>query len=228
MSRFVDIGALADAVLASVNTETNTKTASVQGDRLHTQVGRLLQKLGNDLREMPEDDEPSDEDLAALLQDQEMQEFLMLLDENPELLEQLLAESEQGAPPEEAGPPMDAPPMEAPPMEEESPMDGPPMDGPPMEAAPSDEGMPPAMAGPPKPEKSESKSEPKSESKPDKKDDDDDDDDDAKCPPEKTGAQLRKFAAALRKDETFYKALRRVKAAQMLSAATSLKHLTEA
>jgi hypothetical protein len=172
MSKYVNISELAEQVLA--DTPVPVKTAAATTKEVCVPAARELKKFAEDLRELAADEsEPSDEDLAALMQDQEVQELLQALEENPELLEQLLAE--------DAGETEDAEAPEVPPEDE----------------AAAEGVINPAM-------------------------------DPAAMPPTKMGSvsqELRKIAASLRKNAPKNRYIRRVKAAQMLQAATSIKHL---
>jgi len=106
MSRTVNISELADQVLASVRAETNTKTAAAQPTpRVYVPVARELRKLADDLRAAPAEDEVSDADIAALMQDPEVQQLLADIEQNPELLQTILA----GDTAEPKGAPSDAP-----------------------------------------------------------------------------------------------------------------------
>ena len=222
MSRYVNIGELADQVMASVKTASTTKTAAVTPKAKSSSVGRELRKFAEDLRQMPDQDEVSDEDLAALMQDQEVQQLLEELQNNPELLQQLMAEAGEG---DDAGMGGDMPPD----------MDPAAMGGemPPQAAM----GTPPGVAGPsmnpqdPDGDGDAARDTDNDGDGPAKSDDDDDDDDDGpkKAPPGipgKTASELRKVAAYLRDNETRFRQIRMLKAANMLQAATALKHLT--
>jgi hypothetical protein len=248
MSRYVDIGELADQVMASVKTASVTKTASAKSPKVRTSAAaRELRKFAEDLQQMPDQDDVSDDDLEALMQDQEVQQLLEELQNNPELLQQLLAEQGDdgaGMDPGMAGDPsMGVDPSMGgdPSMGMDPGMGGDPsMQAAPMEGDPSMGAMPPGInpqdpdndgdAGGdtdgdgdgPKPKKSK------------ESDDDDDDDPDSekgesKAPPSfggKTAAEIRKIAAFIRDNDKRFKQIRMLKAANMLHAATALKHLT--
>jgi len=105
MGRHLSIDQIADEVLASVIADARVKTASAkaQKDATYTvDAAVALRKLANDLREGPDElaDDIGMEDIAALDDDPEVQELLMLLEQNPELLQQLLAEEGAGEEPE--------------------------------------------------------------------------------------------------------------------------------
>jgi hypothetical protein len=218
MSRYVNIGELADQVMASVKTASTTKTAAVTPKAKSSSVGRELRKFAEDLRQMPDQDEVSDDDLAALMQDQEVQQLLEELQNNPELLQQLMAEAGEG---DDTGMGGDMPPA----------MDPAGMGGemPPQAAM----GAPPGVAGP-----SMNPQDPDGDGDADRDNDhdgdgpaksDDDDDGPKKAPPSipgKTASELRKVAAYLRDNEKRFRQIRMLKAANMIQAATALKHLT--
>lgn len=186
MPRYVNIGELADQVMDSVKTASVTKTASVASPKIKTSpAARELRKLAEDLRQMPEQDDVADEDLAALMQDDEVALLLEELQNNPELLEQLLAAQDGG----------DADGLPEPGMEV------PPEQDPAMGIDPNDPDNDGDAAG--------------------------DLDGDGDGPPENAAsAEIRKVAAYLRTNEKRFKQIRMLKAANMLQAATALKHLT--
>lgn len=202
MTRMVNISELADQVLASVRAETSTKTAAAQPTpRVYVPAARELRKLADDLRAAPAEDEVSEEDIAALMQDPEVQQLLAEIEQNPALLQSLLAGEEGGeAPP---GGPGDMPSPDIMPSGAHPGM------------APAEHtGMPPGAMGapPPEPHPGADNAEPK------------------KAPDlgaEKAAAEIRKIAAHLKTSDEHIKQRRLVKAAQLLNAATGLKHLTE-
>jgi len=233
MSRYVDIGELADQVMASVKTASVTKTASAKSPKVRTSAAaRELRKFAEDLQQMPDQDDVSDDDLEALMQDQEVQQLLEELQNNPELLQQLLAEQGDdgaGMDPGMGGDPS----MQAAPMG----MD-PGMGGDPAMQAPMG-GMPPGI-NPQDPDNDGDADGdtdgdgdgPKPKKPKDSGDDDDDSDSDkgeSKAPPSfagKTAAEIRKIASYIRDNDKRFKQIRMLKAANMLHAATALKHLT--
>lgn len=232
MSRYVDIGELADQVMASVKTASVTKTASAKSPKVRTSAAaRELRKFAEDLQQMPDQDDVSDDDLEALMQDQEVQQLLEELQNNPELLQQLLAEQGEGG----MGMGMD------PAMGGDPGMGGDPaMQAAPMEGDPSMGAMPPGM-NPQDPDNdgdaggdTDGDGDGPKPKKPKESDDDDDDDSDSekgesKAPPNfggKTAAEIRKIAAYIRDNDKRFKQIRMLKAANMLHAATALKHLT--
>jgi hypothetical protein len=245
MSRYVDIGELADQVMASVKTASVTKTASAKSTKVRTSAAaRELRKFAEDLQQMPDQDDVSDDDLEALMQDQEVQQLLEELQNNPELLQQLLAEQGVGSD-DGAGmdPGMD-PGMGGDPSMQAGPMGGDPGMDPSMQAA-SMEGDPSMGAMPPgiNPQDPDNDGDAGGDTdgdgdgpKPKKHKDSDDDDDDSdsekgesKAPPSfagKTASEIRKIAAYIRDNDKRFKQIRMLKAANMLHAATALKHLT--
>lgn len=117
MSAYVNIHEIADQVLASVEEESRTKTASVASSQSRLMpLARDLKKLAEDLRQTVPEEEVTEEDLAALMQDAEVQELMQALEANPELLQQLLAQegtTEDGAMPPVADPSVMPPGMPA-------------------------------------------------------------------------------------------------------------------
>jgi hypothetical protein len=200
MSRYLDISALSDRVLESVRAETSTKTAAAHvAVRSYVPAARELRKLADDLREAGPEDEVSNPDLEALMQDPETIQLLQELAANPELLHHLL---EQGA-----GGPEGQELAEAAGVSQEGAPDG---DMPAPEMMPSgahpdmdpeeSSGLPPgAMGAPPA----------------------------SALPGLKAASEIRKIAAQLKIHHEQSKRVRLVKAAQMLNAAVGLKHLTE-
>lgn len=233
MSRYVDIGELADQVMASVKTASVTKTASAKSPKVRTSAAaRELRKFAEDLQQMPDQDDVSDDDLAALMQDQEVQQLLEELQNNPELLQQLLAQQDGGDDGAGMDPSMD------PSMGGDPSMQAAPMGDPAMQAAPMG-GMPPGI----NPQDPDNDGDAGGDTdgdgdgpKPKKHKDSDDDDDDSdsekgesKAPPSfagKTAAEIRKIASYIRDNDKRFKQIRMLKAANMLHAATALKHLT--
>ncbi len=124
--RPVSISQIADEVLKSVVADAHQKTASAEAQKkpVYTVDAAIaLRKLAEELRaedDMPVEGDVSMEDIGALDEDPEVQELLMLLEQNPELLQQILAEEAGEGPPnaaeqappdaipeeEEAGPPV--------------------------------------------------------------------------------------------------------------------------
>ena len=217
MSRFVNISELADQVLESVRTETRAKTASAQAPvRTYVPVARELRKLAADLREAGPADEVGEADMAALMQDPEVMQLLQELEANPELLQHLLEQGAGGPEGQElaagaaGGPDGDMPSPEMMPSGAHPGMDA--------EAA---SGMPPgAMGAPPPASHQEHEDKPPHHGQPEK--------DDRGTPPGlKAASEIRKIAAQLKTLNEHSKKVRLVKAAQMLNAATGLKHLTE-
>lgn len=180
MSKYVNISDLAEQVLTEVSAHaTATKTAAAVPKQPRIVAARELKKFADDLRAMAADtDEPSDEDLAALTQDPQVQELLHALETHPELLQHLL--SEQGGMP--AG-----------------------------EAAMA-EGDPAAVGAPPEVAAAMEAADPDAAAV-------------AAPPLQGVSKELRKISALLREDGPKRKYIRQVKAAQMLQAATSIKHL---
>jgi hypothetical protein len=230
MSRYVDIGELADQVMASVKTASVTKTASAKSPKVRTSAAaRELRKFAEDLQQMPDQDDVSDDDLAALMQDQEVQQLLEELQNNPELLQQLLAQQDAGG---DDGAGMD------PGMDPS--MGDPSMQAAPMGGDPSMGAMPPGI-NPQDPDNDGDADgdtdgdgdgpEPKKHKESGDDDDGDSDSDkgESKAPPSfagKTASEIRKIAAYIRDNDKRFKQIRMLKAANMLHAATALKHLT--
>jgi hypothetical protein len=226
MSRYVDIGELADQVMASVKTASVTKTAAAKSPKVRTSAAaRELRKFAEDLQQMPDQDDVSDDDLEALMQDQEVQQLLEELQNNPELLQQLLAEQDVTG---DDGAGMD-PGMDMDPSMQAAPMGGDPSMG----------AMPPGI-NPQDPDNdgdadgdTDGDGDGPVPTKPKDSDEDDDDSDsdkgESKAPPSfagKTASEIRKIAAYIRDNDKRFKQIRMLKAANMLHAATALKHLT--
>lgn len=102
MSRFTNIAALADDVLATVVNEARMKTASASvatAPKYIVPTAQELRKLAAELRAHPDDsDEATPEDLAALQEDPEVADLLALIEQHPEMLEQLMQQNNLDAP----------------------------------------------------------------------------------------------------------------------------------
>ncbi len=224
MTRFPSISAIADEVLRTVVEEARTKTASAEVDPLsHYTVptARELRKLADSLREAPEESEVLPDDLMALQNDQEVEELLALLQQNPEFLAALMQEEGLDVPEMYGEPPQlppggggddigpQFPPGGDAPLEEPPGPPGPPGGFPGGDAPPKPKGPPgggdDSEKGPPKKEK---------------KDDDEDEKKSASAVPD-----LRNLAAQIREDAKRQKIARVLKAATVLNAATGIQHL---
>ena len=214
MSRFVDIAALSDQVLAAVAAESNTKTASTRVTvRDYVPAASALRKVAADLREAGPEDDVSDADMAALMQDPEVMQLMQELEANPDLLHHLLETGAGGPEGQElaAAASMDAPPDVGGPDGDMPSEDIMPSGAQPDMVPEAQTGLPPGALGAPPP-----KGYPGAPDEPHNE-----------LPGLKAASEIRKIAAQLKLHHEQSKRVRLVKAAQMLNAATGLKHLTE-
>jgi len=199
----ISISQLADEVLQSVVADARVKTASAhaRNQPVYTiDAARMLRKLADDLREEeaagPVEDDVTMDDIGALQDDPEVQELLMLLEQNPELLQQLLAEQSGEAGPEEVMP------------EEVIPEEAVPADMPPnaaVEAPPDAEAAEAAATAPPVTKENDPEISPPL--------------------PKQASVALRQVAQRLRRQAVAQKATSAIKAAAVFHAAKGIHHL---